>query len=181
VTDEGAPAGERAQLRWGPIWAGLLTALGLFVLLSLLAIAIGLQATPAGGEADADLGLVASIVTSAIALVSFFMGGFVASWSANLTHAGRSALNGFLVWALWLLLVLLLAALGAGQVFGIAADLFGPRGLTAPDVEAGDLVRTLRDGAWQTLLALGLTAAASALGGVIGAHDEVRRRWAYWS
>ena len=181
VTDYGAPAGERAQLRWGPIWAGLLTALGLFVLLSLLAIAIGLQATPAGGDADADLGLVASIVTSAIALVSFFMGGFVASWSANLTHPGRSALNGFLVWALWLLLVLLLAALGAGQVFGIAAELFGPRGLTAPDVDAGDLVPTLRDGAWQTLLALALTAAAAALGGVVGSHDAVRRRFAYWN
>lgn len=174
-----ATDGDRGQLRWGPIWAGLLTALGLFILLSMLAIAIGLQATP-GGEVSSGTQLVAGIVTSAIALVAFFVGGFIASWSANLTHPGRSALNGFLVWALWLVLVLLLAAFGAGQVFGAALDLFGPISVTPPDVDSDELVRTLRDGAWQTLLAFALSAAAATLGGVVGAREEVRSRWAYW-
>ncbi|MBA3627603.1 MAG: hypothetical protein H0W60_07690, partial [Chloroflexi bacterium] len=43
---------DRTQLKWGPIWAGLLTALGLFVLMTLAAIAIGLQAAPGADEGD---------------------------------------------------------------------------------------------------------------------------------
>src|ERR687896_2233904 len=166
----GSAPGEAWQLRWGPIWAGLLTALGLFTLLTLLAVAVGLQATPG---ADEDPGVVGGIVTGIIALVAFFVGGFVAAWAADLSHPGRSLLNGFLVWALWLVLLLLIAAFGAGQIFGIAGDLFGPVRVDAPEVD----VRTLRDGAWSSLLALALTAAAAALGGVVGAREEVRSRW----
>jgi len=162
------------QLRWGPIWAGLLTALGVFFLLSLAAIAVGLQAAPGATDAD-DLGIVAVIVTSAIALVSFFLGGWVSSWSAGLTDPGRSALNGFLVWASWLVVVLLLAAIGLGTLVGAMGQLFGDINLGATGVEPQELVNALRDSAWQTLLALGLTAAAAMLGGVIGARDDLRR------
>jgi hypothetical protein len=170
---ETAP-GEVWQLRWGPIWAGLLTALGIFTLLTLLAVAIGLQAAPG---TDEDPGIVGGIITGIIALVSFFLGGFVAAWAADLSHPGRALLNGFLVWALWLVLLLLIAAFGAGQIFGIAADLFGPLRVDAPEVDRAELVRRLRDGAWTSLLALALTAAAAALGGVVGAREEVRTRW----
>ena len=97
------------QLRWGPIWAGLLMALGVFFLLSLAAIATGLQAAP-GADED-DLGIVAVVATSVIAIVSFFVGGFVAAWSAGVADPGRALLNGFLVWTLWLAIVILLATL----------------------------------------------------------------------
>jgi ABC-type amino acid transport system permease subunit len=180
VTDARQPWGVEAtaadgwQLRWGPIWAGLLTALGIFTLLTLLAVAIGLQAAPG---TDEEIGLVGALVTGVIALVSFFVGGFVAAWAADLSHPGRALLNGFLVWALWLVLLLLIAAFGAGQIFGIAADLFGPLRVDAPEVDRNAMIRQLRDGAWSSLLALALTAAAAALGGVVGAREEVRTRW----
>jgi hypothetical protein len=164
------------QLRWGPIWAGLLMALGTFFLLSLAAIAVGLQAAPGAADQE-DLGIVAVIVTSVIALASFFIGGFVSSWSAGLTDPGRSALNGFLVWASWLVVVLLMAALGLGSLVGAMGELFGDINLSAPDVEPEELVTMLRDSAWQTLLALGLTAAAATLGGLVGAREDLRDRW----
>lgn len=165
------------QLRWGPILAGLLMALGVFFLLSLAAIAVGLQAAPGAAADQDDLGIVAVAVTSAIALASFFLGGYVSSWSAGLTGGARSALNGFLVWALWLVVVLLLAALGLGSLVGAMGELFGDVNLAAPDVEPEELVTMLRESSWQTLLALGLTAAAATLGGVVGAREDLRDRW----
>ncbi len=171
---DAAPA-DLQQLKWGPIWAGMLLALGVFFLLSLAAIAAGLQAAP--GAEEEDLGMVAAIVTSAIALVSFFLGGFVSAWSAGLADPGRALLNGFLVWSLWLAIVILLAALGFGAIVGAMGDLFGEVAVSGPDVEPAELVDILRASAWQTLLALGLTAAAAALGGVVGARPELRGRW----
>jgi hypothetical protein len=160
-------------LRWGPIWGGFMTAVGIFFLLTLLAAALGLQATP-GATADEDLGIIAVIVTSAIALVSFFIGGFVSSWSAGLSDPGRSLLNGFLVWALWLVVVVALAAFGLGSFIGASGDLFRQIAIDVPAVDGDELIQMLRSSSWQTFLALALTAAAAALGGVVGAHDEVR-------
>jgi hypothetical protein len=173
VVATAAPA-DLQQLKWGPIWAGVLTALGVFFLLSLLAIATGLQAAP-GADED-DLGIVAIIATSAIALVSFFLGGFVSSWSAGLADPGRALLNGFLVWTLWLAMVILLAALGFGAILGAMAQLFGDVTVSGPDVDPAELVDILRSSAWQTLLALGLTALAATLGGAVGARPELRGR-----
>ncbi|MBX3028551.1 MAG: hypothetical protein KF809_00190 [Chloroflexi bacterium] len=173
-TVEATPA-DLQQLKWGPIWAGLLMALGVFFLLSLAAIATGLQAAP--GAAEEDLGMVAVVVTSAIAIVSFFLGGFVSAWSAGLSDAGRAILNGFLVWTLWLAIVILLAALGFGALVGAMGALFGDVAVTGPDVDPAELVDILRSSAWQTLLALGLTAVAATLGGAVGAREELRGRW----
>ena len=168
---------DRTQLKWGPIWAGLLTALGLFVLMTLAAIAIGLQAAP-GADAG-DTAMVAGIVTGLVALVSFFIGGFVSSWSAELSDNGRSLLNGFLVWALFLVLLMILAAFGAGSIFGAATNLLGDVAVNVPEVDVtpAEAIAGARESAWGSLLALALTAAAAALGGVVGAHDSVRRRW----
>ena len=123
----------------------------------------------------------AVLATSAIALVSFFIGGFVASWSAGLADQGRSLLNGFLVWALWLVAVIVLALLGLGSFVGAAGEVFGRVALDSgdrgPAVEGDELVSLVREGAWQTLLVLLLTAGAAALGGVVGARPELRGAW----
>jgi hypothetical protein len=161
VVAPAADAGARA-LRWGPIVAGLLTALGVFILLSLLAIGLGL-----GTAQGQDETMVATIVGSIIALASFFLGGFVAAWSDNALDNRRGALDGFLVWALWLLVVLLGGALGIGALFGDVGGLFPTTDLD---------VNQLKTGALNTFLALTLTAASAALGGVIGTRDTIRTR-----
>jgi hypothetical protein len=164
---------EDRPLRWGPIWAGLLTAIGVFFMLTLLAAALGLQAVP-GAPEEEEVGLAALLVTSGIALVSFFIGGFVSSWAGGISNPGRSLLNGFLVWALWLVLVFVLVAIGVGSLIGEAGGLFRQLTVEAPELEGQALIDALRSSTWQSFLALALTAAAAALGGVVGARDEVR-------
>ena len=56
-------------------------------------------------------------------------------------------------------------------------ELFGRVVVDTPDMDPAQLVNLLRDSAWQTLLALGLTALAAVLGGVVGAREELRGRW----
>jgi hypothetical protein len=164
------------QLRWGPIFAGLLTAIGIFILLTMLAVALGLQAAP-GTEELKDMGFVAILVTSVIALVAFFIGGFIATWSSGVSDPGRSLVNGFLVWALWLVSVAILGAFGLGAIAGAMGDLFGQVSAPSADVEVDALIETLRSASWQSFLALCLTALAAALGGVVGAREDLRGAW----
>lgn len=158
-------------LRWGPIIAGLVTAFSTFLLLSLLAIGAGLASSTPNEGPDAA---VATIVASLIALVSFFLGGFVAAWSAATTHAGRGALHGFLVWGTWLLTMLLLSGMGLGTIFGEVGSTLG--NVRAPDVEPEQVLDALTTGAFGTFLALALSALAATLGGVVGTHDELYNR-----
>src|SRR3954447_6819783 len=67
----------RDSVRWGPIVAGLVTALTTFLLLSLLAVGIGITAVdPANGATDTTtLGIGSAITGAVIGLVSFFIGG----------------------------------------------------------------------------------------------------------
>ncbi|HEY7589477.1 MAG TPA: hypothetical protein VH723_00650 [Candidatus Limnocylindrales bacterium] len=162
-----APMGDTVgrALRWGPIVAGLLTSLGTFILLTLLAVGIGLDA--AADNAD-NAGIAATIVGSVIALLSFFLGGFVAAWSDGAIDGRRGALDGFMVWALWLVVVLVAGAIGAGAALGEFGSMFGDLGADPS---------TIQSGALQTFLALALAAAAAALGGVVGTRDEVRTRF----
>nr|MBA2715963.1 hypothetical protein [Propionibacteriales bacterium] len=62
-------------VRWGPIWAGLLTALTAFILLELLFFAFGWLTLDPG---ENDPGNSSGLVTGILALVAFFLGGLVA-------------------------------------------------------------------------------------------------------
>jgi len=176
----------RDPITWGPIWAGVLTAFGLFILFSLIALAAGLALVefgpggqPGGGDVPVDL--IASIVSGLFLVLAFFSGGFVASWSAGLIEEGRGILHGFLVWTLALVLLLLFAALGLGQVFGAAGQIFA--GQFAPgmvpnvDVDPQQLTEAAQTAAWQTVFAIVLALAAAVLGGFVGTMDQVSRRW----
>jgi len=141
---------------------------------SQLGIAIGTLRAGALGGFLAWLGFT---MPSAIALIAFFIGGFVASWSAGISDTGRSLVNGFLVWALWLVAATVLAAVGVGSIAGAMGELFGQVEQPAVDVQVEQLISTVQEGSWQTFLALALTATAAALGGVVGAREELRGAW----
>jgi len=164
----------RDSVRWGPVIAGLLTSLGTFLLLSTLALAVGLQLPPGASDAE-DTGITAGIVTGAIGLVSFFLGGFVAARSAAVGGSLTGALNGFLVWALGIAFVVILAALGVGQLFGTAGSLFDQyRNLGSPavGVDVGALRDDVRNGALAAFFGLALPALAAAAGGWLGARSD---------
>ncbi len=174
----------RDPITWGPIWAGVLTAFGLFLLLSLVALAGGLALVEVNGAGqpaqDLPVDLIGSIVTGLFLVVAFFAGGFAASWSGGLVDEGRGIFHGFLVWALAMVLLLLFAALGIGQIFGTAGQIFaglGPGAVPDPNVDPQQLTEALQTAAWQTTFAIVLALASAVLGGFVGTMDQVQRRW----
>lgn len=163
----------RDSARWGPIWAGLITALTTFLLLELLAIGIGLQDVgPGAGGGD-------GWVPAIIGLIAFFTGGAVAGMTSAVRGTSTGLLNGFLVWALGTTLILVLSALGLGQIFGALGNLVGQlgvlqNGVVAPDVDVNpaQVAETIRDAAIGTFFGLLLSALASALGGWLGGRTR---------
>ena len=164
----------RDSIRWGPIWAGLITALTTFLLLQLLAIGLGL--VDVGPGSDGGGGWVPGL----IGLIAFFTGGAVAGMTSAIRGPGSGLLNGFMVWALGTVLILLLSALGLGQLFGAlgnVASQVGPGALgsaadtaqgAAPNVSPREAEQALQKGAIGAFFGLLLSALASMLGGLLG-------------
>jgi len=167
--------GRRDRIRWGAIWGGLITAIATFLLLTTAAVAIGAVAVDAG--ADPETGSMASGIASAvIALLAFLAGGFVAGRTAGVIGRGYGALNGFLVWALGIVLILALAAMGLGSLFGASGDLFAQyRQLGSPQPEGVDpnaIVEGIRNGSIGAFVGMVLPAIAATIGGLLGSREE---------
>ncbi len=172
-----APA-RRDSIRWGPVWAGLITALTTFLLLQLLAIGLGL--VDVGPGSDGGGGWVPGL----IGLVAFFTGGAVAGMTSAIRGPGSGLLNGFMVWALGTVLILLLSALGLGQLFGALGNVagqVGPGALSgaaqsaqgaAPNVSPQEAEQALQTGAIGAFFGLLLSALASMLGGLLGGRGS---------
>jgi hypothetical protein len=172
-----APA-RRDSIWWGPIWAGLITALTTFLLLQLLAIGLGL--VDVGSGSDGGGGWVAGL----IGLIAFFTGGAVAGMTSAIRGPGSGLLNGFMVWALGTVLILFLSALGLGQLFGALGNVagqVGPGALSsaansaqgaAPNVSPQEAEQALQTGAMGAFFGLLLSALASMLGGLIGGRGS---------
>ena len=166
----------RDRVRWGPIWAGLLMAIATFVVLSTIAVGVGAHTVSSGADTS-DAGLAGAIVTGVIGLIAFLVGGFVASRTAAVVGRGYGALNGLLVWALGLALILGLAAMGLGSLFGASGDLFAQyRDLGAPQPEGVDpnaVAEGIRNSSLGAAIGMLLPAIAAAIGGLIGARKAV--------
>jgi hypothetical protein len=184
VRQETVVAVEPNQLGWGPIWAGVLTAFGLFLLFGMIALAAGLTLVDFDGDPTGavDPDFLAVLVTGLFLVVAFFAGGFVAAWSAALTEEGPAILHGFLVWAMSLVVLLVFVGLGLGQVFGAAGQIFANQ-FTPGQIDVGDpqaLADAFTDAAWSTVFAVVLAMAAAILGALVAIRDEVRSRdWSF--
>ncbi|QIN84664.1 hypothetical protein GBA63_19910 [Rubrobacter tropicus] len=175
---EDLASARRDSIRWGPIWAGLITALTTFLLLQLLAIGLGL--VDVGPGSDGGGGWVPGL----IGLFAFFTGGAVAGMTSAIRGPGSGLLNGFMVWALGTVLILLLSALGLGQLFGALGNVagqVGPGALSgaaqsaqgaAPNVSPQEAEQALQTGAIGAFFGLLLSALASMFGGLLGGRSR---------
>jgi hypothetical protein len=175
---EDLASARRDSIRWGPIWAGLITALTTFLLLQLLAIGLGL--VDVGPGSDGGGGWVPAL----IGLIAFFTGGAVAGMTSAIRGTGTGLLNGFMVWALGTVLILLLSALGLGQLFGALGSLagqVGPGALSnaansaqgaAPNISPQEAEQAIRTGAIGAFFGLLFSALASMLGGLLGGRSR---------
>ena len=181
------------RVHWGPIIAGLLTALTTLLLLSLLGLAVGLTTVNAGtaatqGSPPVDAGRNSAIWAAVSGVIAFILGGYVAGRTAAIFNRGWGALNGALVFMLAVPLILWLAGSGLGAVLGSLGNLSGalasnPTATQAAQGAAGqaqaaaqgiqpvDIARAAegaRNTAWGALGGSLVALAASALGGYLG-------------
>jgi len=166
----------RDSTRWGPIWAGLITAVTTFLLLQLLAIGLGLVGVGPNSTGS-------TWVPAIIGLIAFFTGGSVAGMTSAIRGAGTGLLNGFLVWALGTVLIVLLSALGLGQIFGALGNVVGQLGALqqiqqggipqgAPNLDPSQVAQAVRTGAIAAFFGLLVSALASMLGGLLGGRSS---------
>ena len=185
----------RDRVRWGPILAGLVTALTTMLFLSLLGLAFGLTVVNAGaaaaeGGAPQGTGTTSAIWAGLSALISFFLGGWVAGKSGAIFDRGWGALNGALVFLAAVPVTLLLASLGLGAVLGTLGSFAGALNAdpgtaqnaaeqarqASQNVQPIDVARAAeqaRNAAWGTLAGLLVGLGASTLGGMLGTRREL--------
>ena len=177
--DVAAPLPARDRVRWGPIVAGLVTALTTLVVMTVLGVGLGFAAFEPDETGIATIGTAAGIWGALSGLLAFLIGGFVAGASSGVRAAGNGALNGFIMGAAAIALTIWLVGSGIGNVLGAAAANLGELGsvnVTVTGEDASSAYATAEEGAWWTLIGLGVALAAASIGGWLG---ELSRTPAY--
>lgn len=119
------PTTDGVKVSWGGIWGGVLTAIGLLLLLGALGVAVGVTATDPR-EADAGtLGTAAGLWAAASLLIALFVGGMVATRIGATFDRSTGFWEGALVWVVSLLLMAWLATSGVSSLAGGALSVMG--------------------------------------------------------
>ena len=163
---------DRDRVRFGPVVAGLLTALTTLLLLGLLGVALGLTAVNAGdaaarGDAGAGTGAFAAVWGALNGALVFMLGVPLTLWLAGQGLGFATGALGSFVGAL---------SVDPAQVQGAALGAAGQAQGAAAQVRALDVARAAegaRNAAWGTLLGALLAVGASALGGWLGTRREL--------
>lgn len=157
----------RDLVRWGPIWAGLVTTLSAFLLLELIFLALGWLSL-AQGEEGSTTGLVSGI----LGFVAFLVGGMVAGATAMWRSAKDGLLQGAIMWGLATLAIIFLTLFGGGALFGSAAEVLTQvasiQRANLPEVDFAAAMDTVNSTITWAVVGLVLSLLAAALGGAIG-------------
>ena len=114
----------RNRVQWGPIVAGVLTAIVVFLLLTILGIALGASVLDPANTAG-EIGTWAAVWGAITAIVSFLIGGWIAARAAVTEGSFAGLLNGLTVGLAGLLLIIWLTASGLGNLFGTIGSTVG--------------------------------------------------------
>ncbi len=156
----------RNSVQWGPIWGGLISMFAIFMLLETLATGLGLVTTSNGG--------LSAWVTGIVALIAFFVGGWVAQATSVIRGPRAGVLNGLMVWALGIVLAIGLSLFGLSALFGAIGNIVGSffaAGHTLgnlPTPPAGAVASNAQAAGWGAFFTLLLTAIVAAIGGWVG-------------
>jgi hypothetical protein len=133
----------RNRVQWGPIIAGLITGLATLIVLTILGLAIGTSAFEPG-KSD-GLGTAAGIWGAVSAIIAFFLGGWVAAKTAAVGGRGAGMINGFLVGATVLALILYLTTTGLSNLLGTVGNNIGDIANVVQDQAQASGVTTTED------------------------------------
>jgi len=173
-----AAAATTWPVNWSAIWVGTLTALAVALIISLIGAAVGAhQLGPAGKIAKwSDVGLGALIFAVCGAFFSFIAGGWVAGKINAIRHAETDMLHGAIVWLVAVPVLVVLAALGGGTLFGAwlgglgLVPVWASQAAVTADPTAATAARNAALGAATTLL-IGLIGAV--LGGWLASGEPM--------
>lgn len=166
------------SVRWGPVWAGLVTTVAVFVLLELLAFSVGILGTIAESPGEGGF---SAWVTGIIGLIAFFTGGSVAGMTSVIRGPLTGIVNGIVVWALATTLIILASALGLGNLFGALGNIISQLlvlsqlnlggGQLPQGVSPQQFLDTIRGVAFGAFVSVIVAAAVSAVGGFLGGQS----------
>ncbi len=167
------------RIRWGPIWAGIVTALATLLVLSAIGVAFGFATRSVTTlTAARSIGIGLGIWTAISAIIALFLGGFIAARFMPLDTRGVGMVHGVAVWAMTQLLGTILALLSISVTLGVLGSaaaaqggvVIGPSQLSA----ASNLIAS--SSGWFILWSL-LALGAAVLGGYLGmANNQANRR-----
>ncbi len=152
-------------VEWAPTWGGVFVALGVFLLLSSLGVAIGVSSGATG----------VAIWEAISVIIAFFLGGWFAGRTLNIIDPLVAGAHGLLVWAVSIVftVVFIIAATlsGISSLANLArvpfvSDLLRFVGATPPP--AGAAAGTAVTSAWVTFVILLLSVIAAIIGGLVG-------------
>ena len=107
---------EGMKVSWGGIFAGVLVAMGVSMLLAALGVAIGVTAVDPGDTDPGAIGVGAAIWGAVQLLIALFIGGLVATRVGAIIDRTTGFFEGVLVWVVSLILMAYLASSGIGSV-----------------------------------------------------------------
>lgn len=116
------------RVAWGGVWCGFLVAIGIFILLSVLGLAIGVSAADVGPGEDGNargLGIGAAIWSGLTLLIALFVGGMVATRAGMVYDRAAGMMEGVLIWVLSILALIYMAGSGVGM---LTSGVFGALG-----------------------------------------------------
>jgi hypothetical protein len=145
------------------VLAGFAVALSTIVFLSILGLAVGLGAGP-----GVDFLTAAGIWGAVVMIIGLFLGGWVAAATSAIGGRLEGVFDGVMVWATLLVVGLILSAMGVGTLLG-AMTQFGTFGATPGPGALVNITAT----AWTTFIGLLIGLGVAALGGYMGAREQI--------
>lgn len=112
-------------ISWSVIFAGVITSLGVEVLLNFLGIGIGLISFNMDTETLNQLGYGSIIWLIISGVISMLAGGYVVGAMSTLTCKAKLALYGLITWSLSMLVTLIITASTAGAIIGGSTVVIG--------------------------------------------------------
>ena len=116
---------EGMKVSWGGVFAGVLVAIGVSMLLAALGVAIGVSAVDPGETDPGTIGIGAAIWGGLQLLIALFIGGMVATRVGAIIDRTTGFFEGVLVWVVSLILLAYLAGGGIASVASGAFSLLG--------------------------------------------------------
>ena len=128
---------EGMRVSWGGVFAGVLVAMGVSMLLASLGVAIGISAVNPGETEPSTIGIGAAIWGGLQLLIALFIGGMVATRVGAIIDRTTGFFEGVLVWVVSLIVMAYLAGSGIASVAAGTFTLLGGATQTLTEVVEG--------------------------------------------